>query len=95
MTTAWPTASLIHLPVHASWLSQVEIYFWILQRKAIDPNDFRDLDDRAERILDFRTAVTRPPLPWTGPTPVTTSMPSSNGSATKRHDPRRTNGGDH
>jgi len=32
---AWPCAVLVHLPVHASWLSQVEIYFSILQRQAI------------------------------------------------------------
>ena len=37
MRAAWPTATLVHLPVHASWLNQVEIYFSILQRKAIDP----------------------------------------------------------
>ena len=37
MQTAWPTATLVHLPIHASWLNQVEIYFSILQRKAISP----------------------------------------------------------
>ena len=37
MQTTWPTATLVHLPVHASWLNQVEIYFSILQRKAISP----------------------------------------------------------
>ena len=35
---AWPTATLVHLPVHASWLNQIEIYFSILQRKAITPS---------------------------------------------------------
>src|SRR4030095_8472620 len=34
---------LVHTPVHASWLHQVEIYFSILQRKALIPNDFDDL----------------------------------------------------
>jgi hypothetical protein len=28
----WPTLRLIHLPIHASWLNQVEIYFWVIQR---------------------------------------------------------------
>ena len=51
---AWPTATLVHLPVHASWLNQVEIYFSILQRKAIKPVDFADLDDLADRILTFQ-----------------------------------------
>ncbi len=54
MNTAWPTATLVHLPVHASWLNQVEIYFSILQRKAIATGDFADLDDLAARILAFQ-----------------------------------------
>jgi transposase len=53
MREAWPNAVLVHLPVHASWLNQVEIYFSILQRKAIATGDFADLDDLAERILAF------------------------------------------
>lgn len=51
---AWPNAVLVHLPVHASWLNQVEIYFSILQRKAIATGDFADLDDLAQRILAFQ-----------------------------------------
>jgi hypothetical protein len=31
----------VHTPVHASWLNQVEIYFSIIQRKVLTPNDFR------------------------------------------------------
>ncbi len=27
MARAWPNAHLIHLPAHASWLDQAEIYF--------------------------------------------------------------------
>jgi hypothetical protein len=57
---------LIHLPVHAFWLNQVEIYFSILQRKAISPSDFDDLDDLAKRILDFqeRYNVEATPFSW-------------------------------
>jgi hypothetical protein len=53
--------------VHASWLNQVEIYFSILQRKAITPADFTDLDDLAERILAFqaRYNATARPFDWT------------------------------
>jgi hypothetical protein len=36
----WPKLRLIHLPVHASWLNQVEIYFSVVQRKVFSPNDF-------------------------------------------------------
>jgi len=53
MKETWPTAELVHLPIHASWLNQVEIYFSILQRKAIKPGNFRDLDHLAERVLGF------------------------------------------
>lgn len=67
MQTAWPTATLVHLPIHASWLNQVEIYFSILQRKAISPNDFTDLDHLAERIKNFqrRYNITATPFDWT------------------------------
>jgi hypothetical protein len=67
MQTAWPTATLVHLPVHASWLNQVEIYFSILQRKAINPNDFADLDQLSEHIIGFhdRYNTTATPFDWT------------------------------
>jgi hypothetical protein len=50
----WPTLRLIHLPVHASWLNQVEIYFSVVQRKVVTPNDSTDLDQLAARLLDFQ-----------------------------------------
>jgi transposase len=67
MRQAWPTTTLVHLPVHASWLNQVEIYFSIVQRKAISPNDFPDLDDLAARVLAFqdRYNTTASPFDWT------------------------------
>lgn len=49
----WPTARLIHLPVHASWLNQIELYFSIVQRKALTPNDLATLDELAARLLAF------------------------------------------
>jgi hypothetical protein len=33
----WPNLMLIHTPVHASWLNQVEIYFSIVQRRSSHP----------------------------------------------------------
>jgi hypothetical protein len=67
MTQAWPTATPVHLPIHASWLNQVEIYFSVLQRKAISPVNFADLETLADRILAFQdrynTAAT--PFDWT------------------------------
>lgn len=53
MQDAYANARLIHLPVHVSWLNQIEIYFSILQRKALTPNDFANLDALAARITAF------------------------------------------
>lgn len=50
----YPNLILVHGPVHASWLNQVEIYFSILQRKALTPNDFPSLKALQERILGFQ-----------------------------------------
>lgn len=41
------------MPVHASWLNQVEIYFSLIQRKILTPNDFADLADVEHRLLAF------------------------------------------
>jgi transposase len=66
MRAAWPTAELVHLPIHASWLNQVEIFFSIVQRKVIKPGDFADLDALAERLLAFqnRYHATAEPFDW-------------------------------
>ena len=45
---------LIHLPIHASWLNQVEIFFSILQRKVLTPNDALSLRELGEGILAFQ-----------------------------------------
>jgi transposase len=50
---AWPTATLVHTPVHASWLNQCEIYFSVVQRKVVTPNDFYDLADIEARLEAF------------------------------------------
>jgi len=65
MRTTWPTAELVHLPVHASWLNQVEI-FSIVQRKVIKPGDFTDPEKLAERLLAFqdRYNATAEPFDW-------------------------------
>jgi len=43
----------VHGPVHASWLNQIEIYFSIVQRKALTPKDFTCLEAVAERLESF------------------------------------------
>jgi hypothetical protein len=54
MAQRWPTAHLIHTPVHASWLNQCEIYFSVVQRKVLTPNDFYDLADIEARLAAFQ-----------------------------------------
>jgi hypothetical protein len=62
----YPQLTLIHAPVHASWLNQVEIYFSIVQRKVLSPNDFQSLNALAERLLDFQYywESTAKPFEW-------------------------------
>jgi len=50
----WPKIVVVHLPVHASWLNQIEIYFSIIQRKVLTPNDFQSLEAVEERLLQFQ-----------------------------------------
>lgn len=66
MRTAWPTCELVHLPIHASWLNQIEIVFSIIQRKVIKPADFADLEALAARLTAFepRFNATTSPFDW-------------------------------
>ena len=50
----YPNLILVHLPVHASWLNQVEIYFSVVQRKVLTPNDFVSLSQVAQRLFAFQ-----------------------------------------
>jgi hypothetical protein len=44
---------MIHTPLHASWLNQIEIFFSIIQKKAISPNNFANLAELASTLLAF------------------------------------------
>src|SRR5208283_2734885 len=44
---------LVHTPVHASWVNQAEIYFSVVQRKALQPNNFPDLETLERTLLAF------------------------------------------
>lgn len=54
LQSRYENLTLIHAPIHASWLNQIEIYFSILQRKALTPNDFPSLAALKKRILGFQ-----------------------------------------
>ncbi|GAA4346245.1 hypothetical protein GCM10023165_30850 [Variovorax defluvii] len=53
LTQAHPRLVPVHAPVHASWLNQIEIYFSIVQRKVLTPNDFPCLEALAQRLASF------------------------------------------
>jgi hypothetical protein len=55
----WPNLILIHTPFRASWLNQVEIYFSIVQRKVLTPNDFSSLQELEQRLLAFQSHYER------------------------------------
>jgi hypothetical protein len=61
---AYPNAILVHTPVHASWLNQVEIYFSLVQRKVLTPNDFADLEAVAQRLRLYEELTNRSPRPF-------------------------------
>ena len=63
----YPNLVLVHGPIHASWLNQVEIYFSIVQRKVLTPNDFTSLADVEHRLLAFQRhyEVLARPFQWT------------------------------
>jgi hypothetical protein len=67
MQETWTNTRLIHLPVHASWLNQIQVYFSIVQRKALTPNEFDSLDALAQRLLSFsdRYRQIARPFDWT------------------------------
>jgi len=55
---------LVHTPVHASWLNQVEIYFSIIQRKVLTPNDFANLEAVRVRLALYEELSNRTPSPF-------------------------------
>jgi transposase len=63
---AHPDAIMIRTPVHASWLNQIEIFFSIIQKKVISPNDFHSLEKLSGTLLAFisRYNQTAEPFNW-------------------------------
>jgi DDE superfamily endonuclease len=59
-----PRIILVHTPVHASWLNQVEIYFSIIQRKVLTPNDFADLEAIRLRLALYEELSNQNPMPF-------------------------------
>ena len=64
LSARWPNARLVHVPVHASWLNQVEIYFSVIQRKVLTPNDFADLAEVESRLAAFERRYEQAAVPF-------------------------------
>jgi hypothetical protein len=59
----YPNLILVHTPIHASWLNQVEIFFSIVQRKLLTPAATDSLEELEARILAFEAEYRRCPRP--------------------------------
>ncbi len=66
LAKAHPNAIMIHTPVHASWLNQIEIFFSITQKKVLSPNYFASLGELSGTLLAFadRYNQTARPFNW-------------------------------
>ena len=62
----WPTITVVHTPVHASWLNQVEIFFSVVQRKVLDPAEWPSLVALEAALLAFgdRYSAIATPFEW-------------------------------
>lgn len=61
---AYPNAIMIHTPVHASWLNQIEIVFSVIQKKVLTPNDFPGLGTLSYVLLAFVNRYNRTARPF-------------------------------
>jgi hypothetical protein len=66
LESAYSNLRLVHLPHHASWLNQIEIYFSILQRKVLTPANSSSIEDLSDAILGFqaRYEMMAKPIEW-------------------------------
>lgn len=66
LRTWYENAILVNTPIHSSWLNQIEIYFSVVQRKALTPNDLPDLPAVERRLLEFQQHYERiaSPFQW-------------------------------
>ena len=64
LAKSYATGILVHTPIHASWLNQVEIYFSKIQRKVLTPNDFASLDEVEQRLHLYEELTNKTPRPF-------------------------------
>jgi transposase len=61
-----PRIVIVHTPTYASWLNQIEIYFSIIQRKVLKPNDYGSLAELEDALQAFarRYSTLGKPFAW-------------------------------
>ena len=64
LAKSYSTGILVHTPIHASWLNQVEIYFSKIQRKVLTPNDFASLNEVEQRLHLYEELTNKTPRPF-------------------------------
>lgn len=64
LSKAYPNLVPVDGPVHASWLNQIEIYFSLVQRNVLTPNDFSSLQELEDRLLHFQEHYERIATPF-------------------------------
>jgi hypothetical protein len=66
LQSLYPNALAVSLPIHASWLNQIELYFSIVQRKVLTPMEVTDKERLSQRVLDFQDYYqqTARPFSW-------------------------------
>ncbi|MGH3410014.1 MAG: IS630 family transposase [Streptosporangiaceae bacterium] len=64
LARAFPNAIMIHTPIHASWLNQVEVFFSIIQKKVLSPGDFASTGQLSETLLAFIARYNRTAKPF-------------------------------
>jgi hypothetical protein len=85
---AWRNLCLVHLPIHASWLNQVEIYFSVIQRNVLSPTTSVTSSRSSAASWASSDATSRPRSPSTGATPDPTSTGSSSDWTNTSSSPR-------
>ena len=89
LARAHPNAIMIHTPVHASWLNQMEIFFSVIQKKVVTPNDFASLEQLSATLLRFVDRYNQTARPFNWKFTASDLTPCSAASATTSNRPQQ------
>ena len=91
LARAHPNAIMIHTPVHASWLNQIEIFFSVIQKKSLRPTTSTASNSCPGPCWPSSTGTTRPPGRSAGNSPPATCTTSWTASASTTSQTHKTN----